>query len=179
MITTNIWETFLPVSRGATSDLAPAADAAWLASKGIEAQSPMILRQLRLEVLPLVRRLEAVTSGLRWYSFLIHDGASGVPTAPDDKSIYVHLRLAFLTAADIDLPAEWLMTRRTELSREIAGVDTSALDIDAAWEFLGAQSALLLRLIELHGDKADDLAVLKHVKQFWHYFANMVQMRVA
>lgn len=172
------WETFLPVVDPSKQDLAPAADAAWCLQKGIEPEAPALLVQLRDEVLPLIRRLER-EHDLSWYSFLIH-AYDIVPTAPDDKRAFIHLRLR----ADDDrdnfvLPPAWLWTRKVELSHEIAGVDTSVLDVDEAWRIIGDQSAWLLDFIEAHHSGTDPLTLTKHVKQFLHFWANQCQMRVA
>lgn len=182
-----IWETFLPVADPSKLDLAPAADAAWLMSKGCEPEAPALLVQLRDQVLPLVRKLESPYSYLEWFSFLVHDHASGVPTTADDKRCYIHLRLKLrkfkrrevIPSMPRLLSDPWQMTRKVDLSREIAGVDSKVLDVDEAWSQLGKQSAWLLSFIEAQDPKADGLQLVRHVRQFLHYWANMAQIRVA
>lgn len=185
----SMFETFLPVAEPIKGDLAPEGDPTYLAARGVEPEAPAILRQIRDDVLPLVRRLEAY--GLEWYSFLIHSYQSGVPTTPEDPKAYIHLRLSFKLYQDgmtdpahlkPHLPERWLMTRKIELSREIAGVYPATLvddDIERAWWMIGEQSVWLLSLIEQHKADADGLALTRHVRQFLHYFANATQMKVA
>jgi hypothetical protein len=179
-----IWETFLPIATWHTADLAPAADTAWLLSKGCEAASPALLVQLRDEVLPTVRRLAPY---IEWFSFLVHDRASGVPTTEDDKRCYIHLRLKLRTfrrrevipAISRFLSDPWQFTRKVDLSREIAGVDPKVLDVDRAWAELGKQSEWLLNFIEACDENADGLQLVRLVRQFLHFAANQTQMRVA
>ena len=177
-MTTTTWESFLRVSSASTTDVAPVADEAWLASRGVQAEAPRVLHHLFEDVLPLVRDLGTKCS---WFSFLVHDRGGGVPTSEDDRSVYIHLRLTVtLTEGDdLVLPSPWLWTRRAELSREIAGVDCTAFKggADAAWEIIGWQSEWLLDFIEVH--VGDDMSLIKHMRQFLHFFANMAQMRVA
>lgn len=140
---------------------------------------------MRENILPLVRRLEAADV-IEWYSFLIHDGTCGVPTTPDDKALYIHLRLSLSPVAkDTDLAAAlqapWEMTRPAPLSREIAGFDASAFDdgdLDPMWWMIGEQSALMLKFVEHHSPSTDAAQLLKHIRQFLHFFANMSQMRI-
>jgi hypothetical protein len=185
------WETFLRIVDPSKQDLAPIADAAWCTAKGIEPEAPELLLQLRDEVLPLVRRLEKGTPALTWFSFLVHNRESGVPTTPEDHGAYIHLRMMFKRgeAPDFDLtrviPPAWAMTHKCELSSEIAGFDLKALSlignegVDRVWYLIGAQSKMFLSLIENHRPDTDGLTLTKHVRQFLHFFANMAQMRVA
>ena len=184
--TPKIWETFLPLAPAASlkDAVAPVCDATWLMAKGIEAESPALLLQLRDEVLPLVKLLG---SYVEWYSFLVHNHASGVPTAADDTRAYIHLRIKLrkshrreiVPSMRLILSAPWKFTRQVELSRAIAGVDARVIDVDRAWEELGKQSAWLLEFIDACDKNADGYQLVRHVRQFLHYFANMTQMRVA
>ncbi len=181
-----IWETFLPIVAYEPSkkDAAPACDMAWMMAKGIEAESPALLVQLRDEVLSLVKRLAPY---IEWYSFLVHDYASGVPTTLDDKRCFIHLRFKMrkfrrrevIPYVPFMMEKCWLMTREVELSRSIAGVDASVLDVDRAWAELGKQSAWFLSFIECLDKNADGYQLVRHVRQYLHFFANMAQMRVA
>ena len=171
------WESFWPLPSPLQADQAPELDAGWLAARGIDPGAPLVLGCLRDEVLPLVRRLEG-DGTLAWYAFLIHGYASGVPTPPDDPRSFVHLRLVVKKRAPLRLPERWLFTRRAPLLKEIAGISASALvtkDIDAAWWLIGAQSAWVLSFIEQHKD-ADMLDLIRHAKQFLHFFVNMTQV---
>lgn len=180
---TNTWETFLRVPPQQAQDAAPCVDEAWMAAKGVGLDAPAIVCLMRSDVLPLIRNLEK--RGLvGWYCFLIHDGASGVPCAPDDKALYVHLRLSIptrlLRMVRELIPKPWVLHRRWIVSPEIAGIEPMMLEggIERAWRLLGAQSAWYLDFLEAHPD-ADTLALIKHARQFLHFFANMAQVRVA
>lgn len=171
------WESFWPLPDPLHADRAPELDATWLAARGIDPGAPLVLRCLRDEVLPLVRRMERAGT-LAWYSFLVHGHASGVPTAPDDRRAFIHLRLVTRRGAAPQMPAGWLYTRQQPLSPQIAGVQTSALSTrsaDAAWRLIGAQSEWVLALIEQH-EGADVLDLLRNTRQFLHFFVNMTQM---
>lgn len=173
-----VWETFLPIS--VAHDVPPDAEDGWLISKGIDPIAPAMLRQVRSEVLPYVRRLEQ-KHRLKWFSFFLHDRASGVPTMEDDRRLFVHLRLRFPRPISLGAAPGWCLNRPCELSPEIAGVDKAMLvdgNIDRAWQLIGDESALFLKLIEAYKPDVDNLALLKQVRQFLHYFANMSQMRV-
>jgi hypothetical protein len=173
-MTTTAWETFLRIDRQATSDNPPVADAEWLRSKAIEPGAPIVLGHLRRDVLPFVRELEREGT-LEWYSFLVHGYRSGVPTTPEDASSYVHLRFRSSGAQHLTPPG-WLWTRNCELG-EIAGL--SAIDTAQAWRLIGEQSKLFLDFLAQYGPEVDDLVVLKELRQFMHFFANMSQMVVS
>lgn len=184
---TNTWETFLRVPPQQAQDAAPCVDEAWMAAKGVGLDAPAIVCLMRSDVLPLIRNLEQ-HHFVGWYCFLIHDGASGVPCAPDDKALYVHLRLALADGVNAEnlftskklLSRRWEMSRKCKLAPEIAGIEPMMLEggIERAWRLLGAQSAWYLDFLEAHPD-ADTLALIKHARQFLHFFANMAQVRVA
>lgn len=184
-------ETFLPLASVNASDLAPDADAAWLMSKGIDPAAPALVRQLRDEVLPLIRRLEK-NQGLEWYSFLVH-AYPLVPTLAADTRAFIHLRLSFKSKKQAHgclgkyysiepLPVEWRFTQAIKMPTEIAGVDPKVLwngGIHDAWRIIGEQSAWLLSFIDRHKKTEDVLQLVKHMRQFLHFFANAVQVRVA
>ncbi len=173
------WETFLRVESLTLHDEAPPLDDQWMAQRGIDATSPAVLRHLRDDVLPLVGKLTA-EGWLHQFSFLVH-AYPLVPTLPEDTSSYIHLRLSFYRSTHIEEFAKrapkWRMTRPWDRG-EIAGVDSEALDINARWNMISWQSEWLLRLIAEHKD-ADLGTLVKHVRQYLHFFANMAQMRVA
>jgi hypothetical protein len=73
----------------------------------------------------------------------------------------------------------WVLTRQVELSRSIAGVDPKVLDVDRAWAELGKQSEWFLNFIECLDKKADGYQLVRHVRQYLHFYSNMAQMRVA
>lgn len=180
-LSAKIWETFLrvePLDR--LADEAPPLDDAWMVARGIDPIAPAVLRHLRDDVIPLVTGL--LEEDIYEFSFLVH-AYPLVPTTEDDRSLYIHLRFKFLDHVEDDeeivraLPSVWRMTRRFE-EGEIAGVDSSVLGRQERWGILARQSEWMLDFIGAH--KEEDLGVLvKHVRQYLHFFANMAQMRVA
>lgn len=179
-----VWETFLPIAF--PHDLPPDADDAWLVSKGIETIAPAMLRHVRFDVLPFIRTLDRMgchsnVNRLEWYAFLLHDRASGVPTTEEDKRLYIHLRLRFKRPIKLTGRPGWYFTRPVVLSAEIAGIDRSTLvdgNIDKAWQLIGDQAVLFMKIIEAHRPDVCNLVLLKQMRQFLHYFANMSQVRV-
>lgn len=182
-----IWDAFLCIPDANTSDLAPVADEGWLASKGAYASAPVVLKLLQLEVVPLIRRLddEAALYMAGDCYFLVHAYGSGVPTTPDDRSAYIHLRLYFREAhRSIShlLSDKWVMhTSVLDESEEIAGIDRKLLktgSVDSIRAALRNQSYWLLELLEAYRDDADPVLLLGQVRQNLHFFANMCQIKI-
>lgn len=180
-----VWDTFLRIPDPSTTDLAPVADAGWLEAKGVSASAPIVLRLLRREVLPLVRRRH--DQPIRGYFFLVHNRESGVPTTKEDKGAYIHMRLYFYDAKTPQQVAkligdQWEMTRPIrEESEDIAGIDRKFVrsgSADAIREILKAQSELVLKIIETYTDDVDTLVLIGQVRQCLHYVANMCQIKV-
>lgn len=122
---------------------------------------------------------------INWYSFLIHDRHSGVPTNEEDNSPYFHVRVSL--REDVDpkifltlLPNYCILTRRIEQGQKsISGINSSILvneDISEAWRIIGEQSELYLRLLAIH--KNDMTIPPQQIAQFLHFLANMTQIRV-
>lgn len=173
---TSTWETFLRVEPLMLRDEAPPLDDQWMIQRGVDPSSPAVLRHLRDDVEPLVSGLALVD-----FHFLVH-AYPLVPTTPDDAASYIHLRLEFVPEVNTakfvaELPSKWLMTRSWDKG-DIAGVDSKLLNVYRRWAILTEQSEWLLSLVRLH--RGEDLGTLvKHVRQYLHFFANMAQMRVA
>lgn len=172
-------ETFLRIERSLLSDVAPEADADWLRSRGIEPEALDVVRLVRAHVVPLVAKFNLLR-----YVLLIHGSLNGVPTSVDDPHAYLHLRI--IVPSDVacgtvkkKIMAPWTMTRISTLSSDMAGVDTVRLPIDRAWQLLADQSRWFVESIASHDASVSDFQVLKHLRQFLHFFANMAQMRVA
>jgi len=120
-----------------------------------------------------------------WYSFLIHDRNSGVPTNEDDNNLYIHIRFTLRDNVNhkeilSSLPKYCEMTRHIEpRPNSITGIDESLFkdeNIDEAWRILGEQSEWFLQLLNAH--KEDVTIPPQHIGQFLHYFANMAQLQV-
>jgi hypothetical protein len=167
------YESFLRITPSNLAVEAPCADAAFLQSKGIYSCAPDVLHAMRYNVMPLITRMKPF-----WYCFLVHDRASGVPTKAGDTNLYIHLRAQFESKKKIKFPSSWEMTREIELPKEIAGVDMRVMPPKMAWDLLHLQSELFLHILAFNRPGSDPFTVLKHTRQFLHFFANMAQMRV-
>ncbi len=178
-----VWEACLPIGATLKQDEAPDADIAWLMSRGIEGEALSVLRLVRRDVLPLVRSLRRRRL-LREFSFLVHDRTSGVPTSAEDATAYIHMRvwLSKNTGGAEVFPKKWCFTRPAKEIEEIAGIDRKSLrrgDIRPAWRLINEQSEWLLRVVDSCRPQSSDIDVLRQVRQFLHYFANMSQMRIS
>ncbi len=170
------WDTFLRIQPRETSDCAPIGDE-WCAAMGCTSGAGEVLDLLRKHVLPLVRG----TKGLDYFFYLVHDYTSGVPVSPAiDKADYIHLRLVFTEPVHtLTIQSPWEMTKSVDPSG--TGFDDGILigGAEAGHRLIGKASAFVLDLIEAHKSDADVLAVIKNVRQYLHFIANMTQVRVA
>lgn len=161
-----VYNAFLPIRTNLRGDATPDADVGRLEARGIDPEALSVLRHVRDDVLSLVRRLKHLKS----FSFLVHDRTSGVPTSAEDASAYVHLRLVFVKDVDAKklLGDRWAWVSRVEETKEEA----------QAHEILNPQSAWYLDLVDRYKHLAD-FDLLMKVRQHFHFFANMAQMRVS
>jgi hypothetical protein len=136
------------------------------------------LHQLRRDVLPYVRKLQA-DGHIRWFSFLLH--AAGQLSGHDsgDQSAIIHLRLEMTadlnsqTIAEV-LPSHFLRPTRVALS-DISGVDTSELrgrDRARAWRLVGEASEFALALLEEY----EEPPLPQRTIQFLHFITNALGM---
>jgi hypothetical protein len=183
----SIWDAFLRISEPNTADEVPVAEPGVLEVKG----APEVLKLLRNEVLPLVRKLSAVRTNLvsdqiSGYFFLVHNRESGVPTTREDKGAYIHLRLYFYylnkrARVEQILGDKWEMLTPIRLeSSEIAGIDKKHLrdgSVDVIRDILKKQSELAMQIINAYTDDVDPLVMIGQVRQNLHYLANMFQMK--
>lgn len=135
------------------------------------------LSQLRAELLPEIRKLEAERK-IIWFGFLIHGArqlAGRVP--PTDQTPYVHIRLGLPNGAAIDafirqLPNHFQQPQLLPVAA-ITGVDVSLVrdkNWAYAWKLHGEASDWVLRLIEAHDD--DATISIQQVVQFLHFITN-------
>ena len=144
------------------------------------------LDTLRSQVAPLITTLQA-NHLIGWYSFLIHDRPSGVPTHAEDRDAFWHIRLEVMPQSNHEallaaLPAECEMTRhvaRRDL-QEIPGLVSSKLrtDITDAWRIIGEQSEWLLRMLAAYRDDLSWNDMWPEIGQYLHYYANMTRLKV-
>ncbi len=141
---------------------------------------------LRSRVAPLIRALTAAGS-ITWYSFLVHDRKSGVPTRKSDKGIYLHLRMSLAASVDRDvfirsLPEYCFMSRKMQVPDppSLDTVDISCLNganVEHGWRILGESSEWVLRLLDSHDPNKP--VPQDNVEQFLHYLGNQLFVRVA
>ena len=139
---------------------------------------------LRRTVSPIVRPLQR-DARIGWYSFLIHDCATGVPCPPDDPRCFIHLRLELLgatTIGDLHLPTMCLYTRIMPPvdERSLGSADVSALvepSVSNGWAIFGLSSEWVLQLAERH--KEDVQMPRQNVAQFLHFIGNQLLVRAA
>ena len=147
------------------------------------------IEKMRSLISPLVSRLK--DSGLiDWYCLLIHDYGSGVPTTPDDKSLYLHLRIAFTRDASNDevkhlLPKDCVLTRKCIMQyvENITGIHKSLLkneDIAEAWRIAGEQAEWMFNMISIFKTNVDIYPEIfpGQIGQFLHYYHNALQVTI-
>jgi len=116
-----------------------------------------------------------------WYSFLIHNRESGVPTTEDDNNLYFHIRVAL--GKDVKpkdfrelLPNYCVMTQPIERRLEsISGIDKSIIqneEIEEVWRIIGEQSEWIINMINIHKEEAG--IPIPQIKQFMHFYLNMI-----
>jgi hypothetical protein len=137
------------------------------------------LNQLRQDVLPHIRRLQA-DGHLRWFSFLLHDAQQlGGREPVGDGRLFIHLRLERATDLDLKtfmelLPSHFLKPIPVSLL-PIGDFDVSTFrDNNAAyaWKILGDCSEWTLCLLEGYKEGPSR----QHIVQFLHYITNPLMM---
>jgi hypothetical protein len=131
---------------------------------------------LRTKLSPLIRTLQEKKL-ISWYSFVLHQsGKSGVPTAPDDTGLDIHMRLELAPLVDENtlrgkLPDYCLKTQMMEgpHPHEISGIDAARMrdgEVANAWRVFGESSQWVLDMLDAH--KPDERVPLEHIAQFLH-----------
>jgi hypothetical protein len=131
---------------------------------------------LRTKLTPLVRNLQKKKL-ISWYSFVLHQsGKSGVPTAPDDTGLDIHVRLELAESVDEKtlsgkLPEYCRKTKMMEGPHPhgISGIDGTRMrdgDVGNAWKVFGESSQWVLDMLDAH--KPEDRVPLEHIAQFLH-----------
>ncbi len=168
---------FIRLESSLLRDEPPGIDPLYLASLGIEQAAPIVLRVLQQHVLPVVRNLAP-----KQFWFLVHSRNSGVPTSETDHIAYLDLTMVFDRAPRFPSGAPWTMMSEQPL--RVIGTNGA---LPAGWthlraaqvhELLHAQAELLLKFVEMHKD-LEDRVMLRHLRQYLHYFANISQMRIS
>ena len=131
---------------------------------------------LRTKLSPLIRALQEKKL-ISWYSFVLHEsGKSGVPTAPDDTGLDIHVRLELAPSVDEktlrgELPDYCLKTQMMKGPHPhgISGIDATRMrdsEVANAWRVFGESSQWVLDMLDAH--KPDERVPLEHIKQFLH-----------
>lgn len=139
------------------------------------------LRQLRKDVLPYIRKMQADRS-LRWFSFLVHPKSQIQACERTDKSLVIHLRLEPAIEIDVQqfinlLPKHFRSPKLVEnppLS-EMTGVERSMLRDEEwahGWKILGDASEWVLCLLEGHKSEPSP----KQMVRFLHYITNALML---
>lgn len=146
-----------------------------------------IFQTIKTKVHPAIKQLKK-NGKVDWYSFLIHNRQSGVPTTNDDNNLYFHVR--FSLSKDVDekevlkaFPAFCVMTRKASL----LGVKSISLGetkynpslrkhegIEEVWRIIGEQTELMLKVFDSYKD--DVVIPLEEIGSFLHYFHNMASI---
>jgi len=124
---------------------------------------------------------------INWYSFLIHDRRSGVPTTEDDDNLYFHIRVSLKKGVDAkhfrkSLPDYCVKTRKIKRKWveqiSIAKKETFNTTlfknekIEEVWKILGEQSEWLINFLNTF--KKDIDIPPSHITIFLHYYFNML-----
>lgn len=148
-----------------------------------------IFQTIKAKLYPTVMKL-IDEDKINWYSFLIHDKGSGVPTTDDDVNGYLHIRFSLSNENVKDafiegLPDFCVMTRKVNLTsvQSISfegGKYNPSLrkhdSIEEVWRIIGEQSELIITILDSYKD--DVIIPPQEIGSHLHYFLNMVQMSV-
>jgi hypothetical protein len=178
-VRSKVWRTFLKIDSALKGDLPPECDSAYLVSKGIEPEAPIVLGLIREHLIPLFDSALCNTTFYQW--FLVHNRESGVPTTEDDKACYLDITLTFANPVTFRPPVPFVMTTPTTLSKECGGWDLKQMygGIERVNALLDEQCRFVIHLIKSFNDSTDTFTILKHMRQSFHYFANIGQMRIS
>jgi hypothetical protein len=147
----------------------------------------LLYDMIRFKICPTISQLRNIGK-IEWYSFLVHDRESGVPTTEDDKSPYLHVRVSFKSGYVIGredlnklLPdyCQKQLTQQCKDVESILGIETSLLkdeDIGEAWRIIGEQSEWVMKMLAIFKDNVQ--VPCTQIGQFLHYYSNMTQLRV-
>ena len=175
------WKAYLPVGKPKLK--VTQTDLDFFAQRDVGAEqlagALAVMRRVRQDVVPLVRRLERCR-GLDAYIFLIHGRAEGVPTRSAGAFVDVSLYFLYDAPAAKWIPAKWKYVQPVYVvDEDVAGLDCATFRKSISRRaILCEQSALYLRLVEAFKPEASDVEVLKQVGQFFQFFENMSQLTV-
>ncbi len=151
---------------------------------GTEPSPDRHFRMLRTIVAPVLRDLRDGNL-IGWFSFLVHDHNSGVPTTPNDTAAYLHLRFERMPGIDFDtLPAA--LPEFCVFSRPVSTVDERSLhpadhtalvapEVATGWALFGASSEWALDFPCAH--RNDRSLPVNNLCQFLHYLGNQLLIR--
>ena len=138
---------------------------------------------LRTHISPLTSVLKE-KCGVKWYCFLLHNSANGVPILYDGGQFHIR----FENTLELDkreliknIPDYCEMLRKIPSSKvnQISGIDQNLLmndDICEAWRIIGETCEWILSIIDAH--KPEISIPPNQIAQFLHYIANITQIRI-
>jgi len=164
-----MWETFIKI--GLPSEISIA----------------RVIHAIRFKIYPTISDLRK-KKVINWYSFLIHNRKSGVPTTEDDNNLYFHIRLALKKDVKPNdfresLPNYYVMTRPIKRRLEsISGIDKSIIrneEIEEAWRIIGEQSEWVMNMLNIYKEEIEMSIYPKQISQFLHYYFNMMALSIS
>ena len=151
---------------------------------GTEGSSDRHFHVLRNLIAPLIRDLRDHNL-IGWFSFLVHDRNSGVPTTLNDPAAYLHVRFERMPGVDFEtlvsaLPDFCVFTQPVPPvnERSLQPADHTALiapEVATGWALFGASSEWALDLACAH--RNDRPLPVKNLRQFLHYLGNQLLIR--
>lgn len=142
------------------------------------------LTLLREKVIPLIENLRQEKL-IGWFSLLVHNRASGVPTEESDNNLYVHIRLENLTESldklSCKLPSYCLNPKMMAVPSP-PSLDNVSIDhlsnqkVEEGWKILGESSEWVLNMLSSH-DKNKQIPP-QNVAQFLHYLGNQLMVSI-
>jgi len=139
---------------------------------------------LRTTVAQIIRERREQNQ-IRWYSFLVHNQQSGVPTTPNDARLFVHLRMELASGVDegvfiAKLPPTCLMAGKMQVPTppSLDTIDITFLknsNVSEGWKILGESSEWVLSMLDSHDTHTK--VPPQNVAQFLHYIGNQLFVR--
>lgn len=170
------WKAFLPITHKARPKKA---DIEWFKRVGVSTEqltlALSVLHHVRQDVAKLLHNDDR---NIMHFMMLVHDHSSGAPTKSKNVP-HIDLTLCFDDTTDARkfIRKPWRFVAPAQEPTAIAGVDLAALGgIHQAERLIRRQSAWYLDLITSYASSISDIALLKQIGQFLHFFANMSQL---
>jgi hypothetical protein len=135
---------------------------------------------LRDHIIPTLSTLRSEGT-IRWYGFHIHGYLSGVPTNPDDRNGYWHVRFESRVAGPEEilrsLPHGFTNTRPVPRQSliEVGGLSVGILatnDVRVQWGIIGEITEFLVHLVSFYRADASPREIYEDLAQHIHFLCN-------